>query len=361
MIYPRSDVVPGPIRTRWALALAGLWLAGFPSLLHADFWPFVSTTQKEQQIQMRSAADKERLARNLKTFEAFSPEERARYRKLQTDLAEDRRLGGGLSEVLDQYCKWLTTLSEADREKLRSETNYSRRAETVRRMIASQPKPEPDQAAKAKVVEAKEAPAVVAQEPAQDEFVFAPDDPYLSQSDLAAVMAIYERALLSTSLLKEPEKERLRQKQGIDRYLLLLTFYLRREPGTKERWLNDSSFRAMVLAIENPDQQKKIQLDQTPIDKHKDLFFLIRRGIHKELEAEIERDIGRRTEVYDSLLYEDRERIKDVPSDKQAGAIAEAYERKTLRPFAQSNPEARKQRANQQHPERERAKPGRKD
>src|SRR5579871_5384022 len=343
----------------WILAVC----LGFGLVPHcADALPRTETAaQRQKRIQMLPEAQRERLARNLKHYESLTPEERARYHKLQADLNEDRRQGGGLDQLLDQYCKWLATLSEEERIQLRNQKNYSLRAEMVKHLLEKQPKKkESEEVTQGDPSQSKDPiasePVIVAQDPVAEEPNFSPNDPYLSAADLKSVMAVLEKSLLGTSLLNPREQENLESKQGVDRYLYLISFLPRREAGKKEHWLTEPAFREMAMAISDVEQRQKIQADETPLEKTQDLFFLIRGGIHHELETEIEQDAGRRAQLFNKLTYDDQQLIKGAPREKQTALLAESCMKQVLHAGPQFSEELRKQWANQRKQERKRDK-----
>lgn len=114
------------------IAFVALWLIAGPRV-----WALDQKTTKSRldQIKNMTPIERDRVDRNAEAFRAMSPEQRHHYRELHEKLAEDRRNGGGLSDLLDAYTQWLSTLTPVQRDQLQAEKEPGKKQILVRQMI----------------------------------------------------------------------------------------------------------------------------------------------------------------------------------------------------------------------------------
>ena len=86
--------------------------------------------RRRQQIAGMTHADVERLKRNYDEFRKFSPERRKALEDLDDDVKQDA--SGHLLKLLNDYNRWLSTLSPFDQERIASQTDLVERAKVVK-------------------------------------------------------------------------------------------------------------------------------------------------------------------------------------------------------------------------------------
>lgn len=86
-------------------------------------------------VQRLSKIERDRLERNIQTFEGLGDDKKEHYRRLHEELVKDQKQGGTLSIILDAYTQWLHTLSPVQREQLRSESESGRKIALIRQFM----------------------------------------------------------------------------------------------------------------------------------------------------------------------------------------------------------------------------------
>lgn len=117
---------------RGAVLAAGLLL--FPALgAGAENVDATTLNQRYARVVQMSSVERERLQRNLATFQKLTPEQQDRYRRMTADLNEDRNAGGSLGSLMETYSGWIKTLTPGQREELRQETDSAKKLALVRK------------------------------------------------------------------------------------------------------------------------------------------------------------------------------------------------------------------------------------
>lgn len=86
--------------------------------------------KRRQQIAGMTHADVERLKRNYDEFRKFSPERRQALQDLDDEVKQDA--SGHLLKLLNEYNRWLSTLSPFDQERIASQADPIERAKVVK-------------------------------------------------------------------------------------------------------------------------------------------------------------------------------------------------------------------------------------
>ncbi|MBS0204708.1 MAG: hypothetical protein JSS49_17525 [Planctomycetes bacterium] len=89
--------------------------------------------ERHQYVVNMSDVERKHLHTNLTTFQGLDSLRRDHYRKLNEDLAENRKTGGYLSSLMQTYSAWLLTLTPGQREELRRVDNSANKLDLVRR------------------------------------------------------------------------------------------------------------------------------------------------------------------------------------------------------------------------------------
>jgi hypothetical protein len=125
-----------PIARRFGLALfvAGI-VACTTDIASAQSAPVTARELKERHARIvnMSQLERDRLQRNLATFQQLPPEKQNEYRELNEKLEEDRNSGGKLHGLMMTYSAWLETLTPGQREELRQETDSAKKLALVLR------------------------------------------------------------------------------------------------------------------------------------------------------------------------------------------------------------------------------------
>ncbi|HUG89398.1 MAG TPA: hypothetical protein VML55_01105 [Planctomycetaceae bacterium] len=122
------------INSLWLAAAGGAVVVVVPLLLGADGDDSSRLAANRRQIADMSAAERARLEQQYSEFRALPEAERDKLRRLHAELEAD----SGLQQVLDDYSRWLRTLSPWQRQELQREDDWSRRLEIVRQFREEQ-------------------------------------------------------------------------------------------------------------------------------------------------------------------------------------------------------------------------------
>ncbi|TWT61836.1 hypothetical protein [Rubinisphaera italica] len=117
--------------SRWAFPLLGSCCLVI--LCGATFGPKLSLRESrdiKQKISSLPQEDRERLDRNLETYQSLSNAEKARYWELHNYIEQN-----GLEPLIDQYTKWLDTLSPFERQSLRNSPEPAAQIATVESIL----------------------------------------------------------------------------------------------------------------------------------------------------------------------------------------------------------------------------------
>ncbi len=98
-----------------------------------------------RQVEKMSQLERERLQRNLTEFKKLTPDQQDYYRDLHHKVEQST---GHLSNLLQEYSAWLTTLTPGQRDELNRETNPAKKLDLVRQFKEQQeyrPEPTPNE------------------------------------------------------------------------------------------------------------------------------------------------------------------------------------------------------------------------
>lgn len=206
--------------------------------------------QRRREIEALSAADRDKLERQLETYREMSPERRAECKRLHNDLEEDTERGGNLRQVMQHYHDWLKTLSPWQREELRQAADTQTRLNLVRDFLRNEERDSPRSRGRWRPLYPISGPLA--------------DTPSLNSDDLASV----SRALEAGEPLPEPLQERLANLEGPRRMLKFLAFRAK-TPGRgpqNESWLNvdkavdaisDEALRDRIDGLSDPEERRR--------------------------------------------------------------------------------------------------------
>ena len=205
----------------WALGSICLFWSG-------TGWAADAKTLDERfrQVEKMSELDRVRLQRNIAEFKKLTPDQQAHYRDLHSKLDENKSTGGQLSNLLQEYSAWLTTLTPSQRDELNNATATAQKLDLVRQFKEAQEyRPEPS-------------PADVADGPAVDLPIFRRNmigGPPLKGSELIAVMNAINKELHGGVEQKKPEGE-----STLKYYVELLKSSIEKSPDGPRSWPHES-------------------------------------------------------------------------------------------------------------------------
>jgi hypothetical protein len=137
--FPTQSVRIGLSALRsWMLPViaAGFWM---PSSSLAAGLTSAELSQRSQEIVSMTAAERDRLQRNWRTFQSLSDERKQHFRQLHEQLETDMKTGGSqLNHVMQTYAAWLQTLTPGQRADLRQAKTPKEKLELVRKIKADQ-------------------------------------------------------------------------------------------------------------------------------------------------------------------------------------------------------------------------------
>ena len=93
-------------------------------------------TVKDRMTDMKlmSPLERDRLNRNIQDFQTLSSSQKTQFRNLHAELIDDRVHNGGMTSLMQTYTVWLSSLTPAQREAIKNETDAARKLEIVRRI-----------------------------------------------------------------------------------------------------------------------------------------------------------------------------------------------------------------------------------
>lgn len=94
--------------------------------------------ERHDLIVKMSKIERDRLQRNVVTFQQLRAEEQDHYRQLNNQIEEEKKKGRHLSSIMQTYSAWLQTLSPSQREDLRLEKNSAKKLDLVHRFKEEQ-------------------------------------------------------------------------------------------------------------------------------------------------------------------------------------------------------------------------------
>ncbi len=281
-----------------ALLLMLLWLPA--ATAQAE-----SRAEREKRLLALPPADRARLARNFRQYQALPEAERQRLKQLHEELEEDTRSGGNLKSIMDAYYRWVGTLNPGEHDDLRRETDPALREKLVRKLRTT-PKPI--------------SPSVLQQMSGGAGMTA------LSLQDLTAVMKILEAEV--RPVLPPAQRTRLESLQGLPRFTLILESWLTAQTPEKRPLCNSSGYphlvQEMAHQISDKTHQRVVVEGRSPEQKRFRLMMLIQSGLRAERER-LKPDAVTRTEFFESLKGRERDEIMSLPLEDQPAEITRRY------------------------------------
>lgn len=97
-----------------------------------------SLVERHDQVVKMSQVERDRLQRNLTSFQKLPADKQAQYRELNNQLDENKQTGGHLAGLLDTYSAWLHTLTPSQRDELKAATESNRKIALVQKFKEQQ-------------------------------------------------------------------------------------------------------------------------------------------------------------------------------------------------------------------------------
>ncbi|VAX41730.1 hypothetical protein MNBD_PLANCTO02-2502 [hydrothermal vent metagenome] len=117
----------------------GVCLA-LPLLLGAGDFSQPDLNAHRKKIEAMSATEREQLKNKYKTFQQLPIETQQELRNIYQHIEKNRRSGGRLARVVDNYREWLGTLSPWQREEIRKHKNPTARIRIIQELKANKKK-----------------------------------------------------------------------------------------------------------------------------------------------------------------------------------------------------------------------------
>jgi hypothetical protein len=251
-----------------------------------------TVNERTKQIQMMSKVDRDRLDRNIVTFESLSSSDKARLEALHAELQNDRATAGGLTALLQTYSAWLQTLSPVQQEEIRKEPDPARRLAIVRRM-----KEESDHSKTVHEAPVEEA----APPPPSSKFPFRGA---LDSKDLAAVIKVITDRLPQERLKPDFDRPQL------DAYLQTIQASARLSNSYKE-WPDDALLQKMIASIKSKEVSGLIYKSSSKRDAMiRALLMGIMRQLHDSIKFPSDDEL---LQIYDSLSTTERQQLMTHP------------------------------------------------
>jgi hypothetical protein len=200
------------LRSRW-LALCSICF-----FCPGSGWAADAKTLEERfrQVEQMSQLEREHLQRNLAEFKKLTPEQQAHYRDLHSKVEQST---GHLSNLLQEYSAWLTTLTPSQRDELNQASDPAQKLALVRQFkLAQEYRSEPSPA------DVSEPPTVVFQ---QMNRRFGPT---LKEPELTDVMKVLSKDVHGVEQ-KKPEGE-----STLKYYRELLKNSIEKSPDGPHNW-----------------------------------------------------------------------------------------------------------------------------
>jgi hypothetical protein len=218
--------------------------------------------KRRQQIAGMTHADVERLKRNYDEFRKLSPERRQALQDLDDGVKQDT--SGHLLKLLNEYNRWLSTLSPFDQERIASKTDAVERAQVVKAIR--------DEHLKRQALAAIDG--------------FGRQSLMLESSDLDAITkAVEEKFLTSESRKKLPE-----QLSGRDRHLSVLSAAQVQLRNTDKAAAAGQALVSLLIdAIPNDTVRSRVLNQPAVRQRRRTLGQSLGRSLVNEWQAEIAR------------------------------------------------------------------------
>lgn len=128
--------MPRPIRELTILVVIA-WLCQSSSLFAGA--TSADLRQRGKEVESMTAVERERLQRNWQQFQSLPEDRKQHFRQLYEQLEADRKSGGSqLNHTMQEYEKWLHTLSPGQRADLRQAKTAREKLDLVRRFKSVQ-------------------------------------------------------------------------------------------------------------------------------------------------------------------------------------------------------------------------------
>jgi hypothetical protein len=252
--------------------------------------------KRRQQIAGMTHADVERLKRNYDEFRKFSPERRKAIQDLDDEVKQDT--SGHLLKLLNEYNRWLSTLSPFDQERIASQTDPIERAQVVKAIR--------DEHLKRQALAAIDG--------------FGRQSLMLESSDLDAITkAVEEKFLTPVSQKKIPE-----QVSGRDRHLRVLSAAQVQLRNTDKATAAGQALVTLLIdAIPNDTVRSRILNQPAVRQRRRTLGQSLGRSLVNEWQSEIAR-------AFPPAAVINEELAKRVKRDDQKGQLTSKLGRRMV-------------------------------
>lgn len=271
-----------------------------------------TSQQRRMQIEKMSALERARLENNIEEFRALSEPERQHYREMHSQIMKDRvQTGGTMLQLLQSYDLWLQTLSPAQQNELRKETQVARKIILVNKFKAEQEQQlkheseQPNDNASGPAAEAR--PTVRAKIES------------MSRSDLHAVLQVVINDLPADQ--KQADFEPLRLSQYIP--IISASLDAKGSPGT---WPDDELLAKMKQVV-TPRIAESVKLHVVWDEKSErdTMVRLILVSINRIINESIRISEDERNRVYDSLSKAEQNELKSKSAKVRDAALTARY------------------------------------
>lgn len=291
-----------------------------PLLLRASPTEMNRLQQNARRIQEMTEAERARLDRNFKMWQALPPAEREKWRTFVARLELDRQSNHGrLARTMEDYYRWLQSVPGYRREELRKEIDPVRRTELVREIVGDQVARRLDS-------------------PPADVRLFGRvvSIPTLNSEELAEVMAALEEALVPNEQAQLVDRQG-NELQGLDRYYKVLSLLVARYGRPLELLQNPRIRFSMWNALpEHVREELQAGLDPGRPELLARLMETLRLSIRMEAERrwdDVRPTPDRLRQFFDNeekLSREEREELLNLPADEFHAELAARYLRSEL-------------------------------
>ena len=274
-----------------------------------------TTQQRLTEIKKLSTLERNRLENNIEEFRALSEADRQHYRDLHSQIMKDRvQTGGAMLQLLQSYDLWLQTLSPAQQNELRKESDVTRKLILVQKFKADQ-----EQQLKQESEQIQES-----REPTESRQVVRQKVESMSRSDLHGIMQAIINDLPADQKQADFEPPRLSQ------YFEIINTSLNAKgsPGT---WPDEELLEKMKQAV-TPRIAEAVKLHVVWDEKSErdTMVRLILVSINRQINESVRVSDDVRDRIYDSLSKAEQNEIKSMKTARarEAALTSRYYENK---------------------------------
>lgn len=243
------------------------------ALFAAAVLPFLlgaadSFEERYERIRKMTAVERAVLQHNFETFKSMPEADRAKYRELNRLLYDDVKGDGRqLAQVMDNYVKWLGTLSPVQRGELRSVTDPNEKLALVHRFQAEQERQRSTPPLLPGLFGGRDGPRPMMR---------------LQPDDFAAVMQVIE------GTLPPDDKRRLADEPPHRRHLLALERVVQLHKARGVKFPEEETQQKMIAAIRTEQVRENLEAIKQPEWRRTRLCMQLFAGLQGEWFRELE-------------------------------------------------------------------------